>query len=505
MRSKALTLALIWAAHGALAQDGPLSAIDWLSDSVTPPVVAPAPDIPESAAPELVTVAPLDGPVLDAAGLLPPSMTGLPKTLWGSSSRADLAALIRSERADTLPAVQSLLYTLLLAELAPPQGEGADGTLLLARLDKLLALGALDQAQALLERAGPTHPELFRRWFDVSLLTGQEDRACAAMRAAPDIAPTFQARIFCLARGGDWNAAALSLETGRTLGYITAQQDAILTRFLVPELDEGATPLPIPNRPSPLVFRMFEAIGEPLPTATAPLAFAQADLRPTAGWKAQLEAAERLGRSGAIPANRLLGIYTERRPAASGGVWDRVAAVQKLDVAILSGDAAQVAMALPGAWQAMQAAELEVPFASLYGARLAQMDLPPAQKSRAFRMGLLSDTYETIARNHEPQNRMETFLRAVAQGDLGGLTPPNDLARAVLDGFSTPTLSEPMQARLNDGRLGEAILVAIDLITDGSRGDLSDVSEALAVLRHLGLEDTARRSALELLILERRG
>ena len=45
---------------------------------------------------------------------------------------------------------------------------------------------------------------------------------------------------------------------------------------------------------SPLLFRLHEAIGEPLPTGALPRAYAVADLRDLAGWKPQLEAAERL-------------------------------------------------------------------------------------------------------------------------------------------------------------------------------------------------------------------
>ena len=124
---------------------------------------------------------------------------------------------------------------------------------------------------------------------------------------------------------GDWNAAALTLKTAEALGFVTGEQSALLERFLDPEIEDGAAPLPPPSRPSPLVWRMMEAIGEPMPTNTLPVAFAQADLRANAGWKQQIEAAERLARTGAVAPNRLLGLYTERRPAASGGVWDRAA------------------------------------------------------------------------------------------------------------------------------------------------------------------------------------
>lgn len=506
-RARLLWLALaIPLCSGAAQAEEPLSAIDWLSDSVSAPLKAPdAPDVATSALPANVTVTPLDGPSLDAVGILPPAVTGLPADLWGDTPSATLVRLIRGEHPEPLPAVQSLLYTLLLAELEPPTDAQGDGALLLARLDKLLELGALDQAQALLERAGPTNPALFRRWFDVSLLTGQEDRACAAMRAAPDIAPTFPARIFCLARGGDWHAAALTLETGKALGYLNDEDDALLARFLDPDSDEGATPLPAPQRPNPLSFRMLEAIGEPQPTASLPLAFAQADLRSTTGWKAQIEAAERLARTGAIEPNRLLGVYTERRPAASGGVWDRVAAVQAFDVAMLSGDADAVGETLPAAWAAVQRSEIEVPFAQLYGARLNRLPLSGKPAALAFRVGLLSDSYETIADAHEPSDPQEAFLKGLAKGNVEGLAATGDTATALRDAFTGAPLSPAMEDRLRDGRIGEAVLEATDLITQGAVGDVSDVTEGLALLRRVGLEDAARRAALELLILERRG
>lgn len=505
-----LCAALVLAAITALPAraEAPLSVIDWLSDSVANPTdQGAATQVPESASPGDVTVTPLGKPRLDAVGLLSPAVTGLPADLWANSAARDIALMLASEQADVLPSVQGLLYTLLLAELEPPEDtDEQDGVVLLARLDKLLELGALDQAQALLERAGPTNPALFRRWFDVSLLTGHEDRACAAMRAAPDIAPTFPARIFCLARGGDWTAAALTLETGTALGYISDNEDALLARFLDAELTSEDIPLDPPLRPSPLVFRMFEAIGEPLATTSLPLAFAQADLRSNSGWKARLEAAERLAHSGAIPANRLLGIFTERRPAASGGIWERVGAIQALDVAVLSGDTTRVARALPGAWAAMQQSELEVNFADLYGERLAKLPLTGEARRLALTIGLLSANYEVIATGITEQDGPEmAFLAAIAAGNMTGAKPEGTIADAVARAFTAPSQTPSLMAKLTQGRLGEAILEALHLITDGALGDVADITSGLSLLRQVGLEDTARRAGLELMLLERRG
>lgn len=513
-------LALALATASALApviaraqQDGaPLSAIDWLSQSVETAAIAVPPPAPNPAEPPVaddatvpaVTVTALDGPSPDAVGLLSPDVTGLPRSLWSASPEAVLTALVAAERVESLPALQDLMVTLMLAEADPPLGAGAGGAMFIARIDTLLDLGALEPAQAMLETADLDNPEVFRRWFDVSLLTGSEHRACRMMAARPRIAPTYPARVFCLAREADWTGAALTLATGRALGDITPEEDALLSRFLDPDLFEGAPPLPAPSRPSPLVFRMHEAIGEALTTAGLPRAFAHADLRPTAAWRAQLEAAERLARSGAISENRLLGIFTARTPAASGGIWDRAAAIQRLDRALGDGDIAAVAATLPAAHDAMQEAHTEAAFARLYARPLMALDLPPSARALAFQIALLSPYYEAAALSHQATTPRERFLHGIARGTVAGVTVQDAREAAVQAAFdSAAVVPEPMATQIAADQLGEALLRAISAFHQGLSGDPRAVSDALTTLRAVGMEDVARRAALQYLILER--
>lgn len=528
----ALGFGLIPAA--AVRAEGPLSAIDWLSESVALPrgatIVAPEPPprkgrfpssvplpdkrsdepaVTKNAQPAEIVASVLGKPSPDGAGLLSATRTGLPYRLWGLARTEDIARGLSAERLDTLPALQGLMMTLLLAETEPPVDSGGRGVLLLARIDKLLAMGALDQAMALTSVAGRPGPELFRRRFDISLLGGTEDFACEEMAAAPHLAPTIPARVFCLARAGDWQAAALTLDTAIALGQVKEDEQELLQRFLDPGLADGAEPLPAPTTPTPLVWRMYEAIGEPLPTLGLPIAFSHADLRPQAGLKSQIEAAERLARVGAISPNLLLGLYTEQKSAASGGVWDRVDAFQRFDAAMASADPARVTEALAPAWAAMTSVELEAPFAALYGARLSELPLSGDAARLAFRIGLLSSEYHEVAtvraRSQPAPDPTESFLIGLATGDLAGRQPFDSMSRAISPAFTSPRITESAQALLDDRRTGEALLQAIDDVGRGVTGDPRGVTEGLSLLRRLGLEDVARRTALELLILERRG
>jgi len=485
----------------------PLSAIDWLSQSVRdkPVVEAPEIEVIEGEETHEIEVTSLDAIRKDTVGLLPSAVTGLPRDFWGNSNTETITALISRQNSDSLPELLSLLYTILLAEVDAPAASSPGSELLLARVDKLLDLGALEQAQALLERAGPDEAEIFRRWFDVSLLTGHEDHACTAMRAAPGFAPTLQARVFCLARGGDWNAAALTLATGETLAFISREDADLMTRFLDPGMFEEQKDLAPPSRLTPLVFTMREAIAQPRPAGALPLAFVNADLRAAAPWRKQMEAAERLVRSQAVSANLLIDLYTERQAAASGGIWDRVENIQRFDVALLSGDREAILARLQPAYNSMKEIALEVPFALHYGDRLNALGVNGGISKTLFELSLLSHGFEASARKFQPSDQTSAFLKGLATGNLAGLTPPGILGTAIADAFLEPMPEGELRDLLTDKKLGETILRAMLLLKDEAFADPGDIRAALSAFRAVGLEEEARRVALQLLLLERRG
>ena len=500
--------ALVFACFsGQLWAEEPLSAIDWLSESIDVPPEYSLTESPVSNAilVEPITVLPLDAPSPDAVGLFSPSVAGLPRDLWGPSDSLQIASAIREMEVNHLPALMQLLKIILLAEADAP--DDSDGSVLLARIDALLEIGALDEARALMELTEVYTPELFRRWFDVALLTGNETEACNALRERGDIAPSYQARIFCLARNGDWDAAVLTLNSAALLGQVSDDDYYLMARFLDPDIFDGEEVDPAPDTPSPLEFRMYEAIGEPIPTRHLPRAFAHADLRNVTGWKLRVEAAERLARVSVISDNQLLGIYTEREPAASGGVWERVDAVQRFDAALLSGDTDAINDTLPRVWLEMQHAGLERPFANIYSLALIDYSLSTGASSIVQRVLLLSDDYEQLAQHATGVQTAELrFLRALATGQMHAAPSIDDSPfHAVRTGFDpVPPHSEDKHL-LDQRRLGEAVLQAIRLFSLGVEGDHEQITRALRLLRSVGLEDTARQAALQFLIMQRRG
>ena len=495
---------------GYLAAETPLSAIDWLDEQrlgsasetgqkqtkpIEPPVSSSVnrPDIEVSTLTEIQS---------DSVGLLPPSVTGFPLTMWHNSSTKDLVTLLGNVPVSHNPAIQSLTLRVLLAEGDAPSDSEGKFTFFAARLKKLIDYGAIDPALALVERAAPLPAPLVPLLFDLSLLSDTLQPACDQVLQLGPSYPHDDARIYCLARRGDWLTATLMLDAASALGTLSSRKTALMQLFLEDEaFDTMAIQLPPSSAPTPLEFRLYEAIGEPLAATSLPRAFAVSDLSGDHGWKAQLHAAERLIEFGALGDNRFLGIYTDNEPAASGGIWDRISAIQQLDQALLAEDRSQISLHLNNAWQLLGSTALAAPMARLFSARLLSAELNQDAAQLAGKIALLSPNYETAAEIISPKTDQEAFLISVATGDFTDYTPQSEFEKTIQDAFQAPRIPYSVNQLMSQGKLGEVILNAMIQFEKGAAGDLQDLLESLSTLRLIGLEDTARRATLALVIL----
>ena len=75
--------------------------------------------------------------------------------------------------------------------------------------------------------------------------------------------------------------------------------------------------------------------------------------------------------------------------------------------------------------------------------------------------------------------------------------------QAIADAFHGAGVPQSFTHKLARGQLGEVILEAMDMYSLGVQGDLRALTNALATFRSLGLEDTARQAALQVLLLDR--
>lgn len=190
----------------AVAQ-APLSAIEWLSESISdPPKFQVPPDTPPLVEPLIQDISIKKGltPVSpDAIGLLSPSLTGFSANLWGDMSAGEIADLLYNFPNDGTPEARSLFHRVLLAQANPAPDDIQNGLVLQARVARLLDIGALDAAEALIKLAPATNSQIFQQKFDIAILTNRTKSACKTLKSTPAISDDLSARVYCLARGGD--------------------------------------------------------------------------------------------------------------------------------------------------------------------------------------------------------------------------------------------------------------------------------------------------------------
>ncbi len=499
---------------GAARAEPPKSAIDWLSESLLQPpkfVISP-PGRTGHGLDAVITSMPLEMVSRDAAGILPPEITGFPRAIWGDLPSDEITRLLQAMGPSAVPEVASLFKQMLLAQSDPPQDAGPEGTVLLARIDTLFAMGALDEAETLILLAGVSEPEIFRRWFEIGLVGQRTNAPCAALMARPSLSDDVATRTICLARSGDWNAAAITVSLAESLGQIAVEDADLLVRFLDPEMFAGLEDAGNPEPLDPITFTLRESLALPRPDTPLPLPYLNADLTLRTPARQRIMAAERLVRASATPPNLLFAAYRGARAASSGGAWGRAELVQALDSALISEDDEQLAEAITGAMVAFADANLLYPFAIEYADTLAHF--PPAPETgqiapRIRRLLLLAGRpltqWATLGPTDPPLVQFAT--RLASRVPIHGVSPySNALPEAIHLAFAN--LTPPQQdlptlmAKIDSGNFAEVLLRALSLLANGRDADPHDLHEGLYLLRKLGLEDAARRVAIQLLLIE---
>jgi len=501
-------------ASGAQAE-APKSAIDWLSESLLQPpnfVITPPGRTGLHLHTTQISAMPLEMVSRDAAGLLPPEITGFPRAIWGDTPSANAEQQLHSVKRSAVPEVMALFKQVLLAQSDPPLDAGPKGTLLLARIDLLFAIGALDEAETLILLAGATEPEIFRRWFEITLIGQRTNAPCEALQTQPTLSNDIATRVICLARSGDWNAAAITVSLAESLGQIAVEDADLLVRFLDPEmfaeLEDAGNPVPL----DPITFTLRESLALPRPDTPLPLPYLNADLNLRTPARQRIVAAERLVRASAIPPSLLFAAYRGARAASSGGAWGRAEYVQDLDTALASEDSEQLAEAISTAMVAFSSAGLLHAFADEYADTLAH--LPPDEAtgpiaSRVRRLLLIADRpmaqWATLGTAAPPVVKMAARLasREIVQGfSPYSAALPNAIHLAFAN--HTPSKQEipALLAKIDSGNFAEVLLRALALLANGRDADPQALHEGLFLLRKLGLEDAARRVAIQLLLIE---
>jgi hypothetical protein len=429
----------------------------------------------------------------NAVGLITPQSAGLPADFWRDAPASEISRLINSQQHHKIPEARAFLSRLMVTELTPPAEKAGGVSTLVARLDWLLNNGALDAADALLDKAGVTHPALFARWFDVKLMLSRNAQACTPLKLNSALSADLSTKVYCLAQNMDWFSAELTLVLGQNLGAIPPERARLLSYFLDPDLMEEGPALKIQNRSDPLEFTLREALALPRSATGITLSQTHIDLDESAGWLAQLRAGERLARVGAVPARYLDALYSENKASASGGIWDRVRAVANLKSALNQNNPSQICDALNNTWAQMRKASLLHVFSEVFSQTLSTHNLPVECVETQISSILMHPNYGALLFDLIDYIPESSVLRAIATDDFSNAIPQNPIEDSLINAFiqDPPILVTPSLSILKS--LGET--------TAGADSDPRGIERLIGTFRAAGFETEAQRLALQYIIL----
>lgn len=439
---------------------------------------------------------------VNSVGLIPSSVSGFPKQLWKGSTTSAITDQISRMGTNLVPEALELLYVILLAESDPPIDSLGEGKLFLVRIDKLLELGALDHANVLMDRAGRSVRKFFQRRFNIALLTNNETQICQEILRDISIQPTLAQRIYCLVRLGEWETASVAFKVAQALGEFSPLEEQIILIYLYPELTFKTSGFTI-DELSPLHFRMLVDSGYSYSFQNMNNTLGYYQKNSNSPWKTRIGAHESLVQSIALPFETLLVTYAENKPPASGGVWDRVNAIQSLEEAIYFDREDDINKFFHEAFKLMLQAGLEVEFSKYFVPRIINHlleygKIPP----RHFIPVILSDLSINQRDLLVPTNRNEAFYIDLKFGRLNEAIPNSALQESILEGLKIFKPGDKVELNSRSNINGLALLETLDILQDITQTPPHEIGTALETLSRFGLKDEAREIALQILLIE---
>ena len=147
---------------------------------------------------------------------------------------------------------------------------------LLSRIDQLINLGALDEAEEMLNYIKEPSIEFMKRKIEVATLNGRLSKTCDLANKYPNFKGMLQFKIICLVRKNDWQAAALAFTVGSSLKQFNEKEEQLLLNFLDPDIQSDYTYEVAISDLSPTNFYLMHGKKELIPPDVLPNKYAYA-------------------------------------------------------------------------------------------------------------------------------------------------------------------------------------------------------------------------------------
>ena len=514
-------LAIVWLlpVHGR----EPTNAVDWFMPAENLKTEAKSLEAkPEKDAHGdlIITKSELRPNDLNSVGIIPPKITGIDPKIWQEMNELTLFLELQSLPTLNFDATQTFLKRVLISETIPPipnlKSKLSGKLYLIAKLDKLIEIGALEEAETIINQVSTLDSKLFERLATISFLTGRIDTMCNQLSLYPGLNDDLTIKIICLSNLDDWNAAALILSSAVSLNLLDSHRELLLINYLDPSLLPQNNPLENQTDFDEIDFYLGNIAKNPQPEFFDDVKYRYAIFNNGSDLESKILAAEALSRKRSINVSTLFDTYRNNNINGSGGFWSRMLAVKALDHALKRNNQQTVSIALDRAIDEMFKRNLLFTLASEYSSKLATFNVLEDHKN-------LNDSFAIIfALNNEIPRTWSTYQSkdeyiAMAMNLLKNNTvnagEVEDAIRLVNPSFNefehTNLSSKSNKIELSDSKKskktkGASILQALQKTSKGVKTQTNDLYQSLLSLINIGQVQLAKSILVEYLIYHSR-
>ncbi len=446
---------------------------------------------------------------VNGIGLISIERTKLPSDLWSNSSEKVLSEKLNSMPNLSLTTTNKILKRLLLVDAKPPLNsigvKNMGYLFLLARIDQLINLGAIDEVEEILNYIKEPSVELMKRKIQVAYLNGRLSKTCDLANNYPNFEGMLQFKIICLVRKNDWQAAALAFTVGSSLNKFDEKEKQLLLNYLDPDIETNSHYNIEINDLSPTHFYLMHGKKELKPSDILPNKYAYAFSLFGMPPKLRIKYMEQLASNYVVNANTLFSLYRSSLNEDKENANDSIIIVMQLEQALKSDSEQRKLLALKQATRVFQKKKLLVHLSNEYSDELKNLYFSEDKRLNDLVIALLSltdgmnDDLFMLESSDPDINclidiKTNVFINYETDSDLCEFVKKLN-GEIIKKSFPT---NRNIDAQMEKGLI---LLESLNLLENGLSTEFEEVKLSLSMLTKIGLIDLVNEISVELIAL----
>jgi len=442
-------------------------------------------------------------------GLIAIERTEFPDDLWSNSSEKELSEKLNDMPRLSLASTNKIFKRLLLVDAKPPLNSIGTNNMgysfLLSRIDQLINMGALDEAEEILNYIKDPSIEFMKRKIEVASLNGRLSKTCDIANKYPNFKGMLQFKIICLVRENDWQAAALAFTVGSSLNQFSQKEEQLLLNYLDPDIEMNYNNRITISELSPTNFFLIHGKKDIIPPDVIPNKYAYAFSRSDMSPKVRIKSVEQLASSYVVNANTLFDLYRLSPDEKKDTALNAKRTVIELDRSFENYNEQKTLSALIKAVKVFQKKNLLTQMSTEYKDELKKLYQSDDKKLFDLAIALLSLTDNVSNDFYMSRSTVPSIncLLDINKKIFVNYETDNDLCRLVKNlNIQVIKKSFPRnrgyESQMEKGLI---LLESLNMLRDGLATKKEELKLGLSMLTKIGLIDLVNQISIELIAL----